>query len=274
MLDLGAGAATLSYAYWFHTVMGTPDAMAVEASNDDGTTWTPMQVHMVSASVWRRQTVSVCDFIACTSTMRIRFSISDPENASYTEGLIDDVVVTRPDCPPAATIIGAISRKSCDLPLVPGRTSEPRGGGVSEVSIAFDVPPGVPNSNGVTLEWAPCGATGFVPYAGTSTMLTSVSGHELEVAFKPGLENGRTYRITLGPPVTAVPGQSIEVRGLLGDVNADGWVDAADRSVLVGAWTGAGAFSCATDLNGDGRSDALDRSTIVSAWTGAENCAP
>jgi hypothetical protein len=60
----------------------------------------------------------------------------------------------------------------------------------------------------------------------------------------PGLENARTYRVNIGPEVTSIPGQFIEVRGLLGDVNSDGRVNATDRSIVVSAWTGTGT-NCA-----------------------------
>ena len=77
----------------------------------------------------------------------------------------------------------------------------------------------------------------------------------------------------LGPGVTSIAGQFIEVRGLVGDVNSDGPVNATDRSVVVGAWTGGG-FSCSTDVNGDAATNATDRSIVVGAWTGTQNCAP
>ena len=60
---------------------------------------------------------------------------------------------------------------------------------------------------------------------------------------------------------------------LLGDANGDGQVNATDRSLVVGAWTGAG-FTCATDLNSDAVTNATDRSMVVGAWTGGQNCAP
>jgi hypothetical protein len=89
------------------------------------------------------------------------------------------------------------------------------------------------------------------------------------------LENVRTYRLTIGSDVTSIPGQTVEVRGLVGDVNDSGTVNATDRSVVVGAWTGPG-FSCQTDLNGSTTTNATDRSVVVGAWTGglSQNCAP
>lgn len=45
------------------------------------------------------------------------------------------------------------------------------------------------------------------------------------------------------------------------DFNDDGTVDAADLSVLLGAWGGPGA-----DLNGSGSTDAADLSVLLGAW--------
>jgi hypothetical protein len=104
-------------------------------------------------------------------------------------------------------------------------------------------------------------------------MTPSIAGNELVLSFAPGLENARTYRVTVGADVTSISGQFVEITGLLGDLNGDGLVNGTDRSILVGAWTGGG-FSCETDVNSDGSSNATDRSVIVGAWTGTEDCAP
>jgi hypothetical protein len=87
------------------------------------------------------------------------------------------------------------------------------------------------------------------------------------------LENGRTYRLSLAAEVSSIPGQFVELRGLTGDVDGNGRVDAVDRSVIVGVWTGS-SFSCPSDLNSDGATNAVDRSIAVGAWTGSQNCAP
>jgi hypothetical protein len=61
------------------------------------------------------------------------------------------------------------------------------------------------------------------PYAGASNASASIAGNELVVVFTPGLENARTYRINLNGEVTSIPGQFVEVSGLLGDVIAASW---------------------------------------------------
>jgi hypothetical protein len=187
----------------------------------------------------------------------------------------------QPSGVPAATVTGAVSRKNnasgpgglCDLALVPGVASEPRQGGVTEVRIAFDVAPGGPGSTPVTLDEKTCASPTYAAYSGSASVSAAVAGNALVLSFAPGLESGRTYRITIGTGVTSIAGQFVEVRGLLADVNSDGQVNATDRSAVVGTWTGSG-FSCATDLNGDGLTNATDRSLVVGTWTGGVNCAP
>jgi hypothetical protein len=182
---------------------------------------------------------------------------------------------------PAATLTSAVSRKAnsagpggvCDLPLIPARKSEPRRTGISQLRLNFDIAPGGPGVNPVTLEQATCAAPAFVPYNGASTLSASLAGNELVLTFTPDLENARTYRIALGPEVTSIPNQTVEVRGLVGDVNSDSIVNAVDRSAVVGVWTGAG-FSCTSDLNSDTDTNAVDRSIVVAGWTSGQNCAP
>jgi hypothetical protein len=177
---------------------------------------------------------------------------------------------------PAATATAVLVRKNCDLTdnTVPLKLSEPRNGGISHVRITFDIAPGGAGT-GFTIDQATCAAPAFVPYAGASVASGSIAGNDLVITFTPGLENARTYRINLGSPLTNIGGQSVQVRGLIGDTNTDGAVNATDRSVVVSAWTGGG-FSCATDLNNDAATNATDRSIVVSAWTGgaSSNCAP
>ena len=187
---------------------------------------------------------------------------------------------------PAATLMGAVSHKpnssapggSCDLPVtqlsgVGTRSSEPRQGGITRVRLTFDVAPGSPGPNPVMLEQATCASPAHAPYSGASTYSATVVGNELVVVFTPGLENARAYKLKLNASITSILGQFIEVRGLVGDVNSDGSVNATDRSGVVAAWTGP-AFSCSTDLDSSGATNATDRSIVVSAWTGGQNCAP
>jgi hypothetical protein len=95
----------------------------------------------------------------------------------------------------------------------------------------------------------------------------AANGNELVCTFTPPLENLRTYRFNL-------TGGRATIRGLIGDVNSDGVVDAVDRAVVVGTWTSPGGFSCATDVDSSGSTNAVDRAVVVGAWTAPQNCAP
>jgi hypothetical protein len=189
---------------------------------------------------------------------------------------------------PAAVLTAALSRKSHGEPATNGDiavnpaghvttadvTSEPRAGGITELRLTFDMPPGQPSTGSVSIEHQACGDPGYFPYDGGSAMSAVASGNELILTFAPGLENARTYRFSLAGPVTSVAGQTLEVRGLFADVTSSGFVDAGDRSAIVGAWTGTG-FSVPTDLNLDGVTNAGDRSAVVGAWTSpGADCAP
>jgi len=173
----------------------------------------------------------------------------------------------------AGWIVQAESRKTCDVPLLPGVNSESRRGGVTQLRIAFDEPPVDVGPTAAAIEQRTCAAPEYTPYTGAAAASARVVDHELVLSFAPGLENGRTYRINLDPAVSSVEGQFVELRVLYGDVNGDGRVNGLDRSAVVEAWQGPG-FSCATDVNNDGFTTATDRSLVVSAWTGSERCAP
>jgi hypothetical protein len=191
---------------------------------------------------------------------------------------------------PPAVIVGAVSRNlhgkrggPGDIALnVCGRvensdvTSEPRLGGVTELRIAFDMPPGEPGAHPILLEAQACpgGSQGsYQPYEETMPPVAYVRCNELVLEYWLPLANARTYRLTLGPELSSVRCQRLELRNLIGDVNSDGRVDHGDRRVVVSTWTEAG-FSAESDINLDGGTNSGDRSVVIGAWTGTENCAP
>lgn len=188
---------------------------------------------------------------------------------------------------PPVTINSAVSRKShagigpADIVIdLSGQvqngnvTSESRQCRITELRLGFAAPPGGPGDTPVTiLEQGVPGAAqeDYATYTGSSTVSAAVESNELVLTFAPGLENARTYKITLGPEISAIAGQSIEVRALFADASSDGRVNATDRSVVVGVWTGSG-FSAATDVNRDGATNSTDRSFVVGVWTGSSYC--
>ncbi len=81
--------------------------------------------------------------------------------------------------------------------------------------------------------------------------------------------NGEMYIVdhgstTAGAIYKIVPstGEATCVVPILGDLDGNGVVDAADLSILLGAWGTATG-----DLNGDGTTDAADLSVLLGAWT-------
>lgn len=59
-------------------------------------------------------------------------------------------------------------------------------------------------------------------------------------------------------------GASGRTRGMLGDIDGNGAVDAADLAILLGAWGASGPG----DLDGDGMVGAPDLAILLGAWTG------
>ena len=96
-----AASATLNYSAWYFCSDAAPagstpaevDPLVVEASIDDGATW--VTIDSVSSypvpNGWTRRSVALRPALAdLTSTVRIRFSISDTPDNSITEAGIDE----------------------------------------------------------------------------------------------------------------------------------------------------------------------------------------
>ncbi|MFZ9914777.1 MAG: hypothetical protein ACO3IB_05490 [Phycisphaerales bacterium] len=93
-------------------------------------------------------------------------------------------------------------------------------------------------------------AAGFVKYTALNGVYFPCSGSAASVVYSPALN-------ILGNPCPACPT----------DFNADGVTNAADLSVLLGAWNGAGG-----DLNGDGTTNAADLSILLGGWGACPTC--
>lgn len=103
-MDLaGAASARLTYWRWYSNVGGASpglDTFRVDASSDDGQTWTNIQTvgpATDNTGGWVKSDVSLGG-IAATSQVRVRFIAEDADPGSLVEAAIDDVSVQDVGC--------------------------------------------------------------------------------------------------------------------------------------------------------------------------------
>ncbi|MGE0479232.1 MAG: M14 family zinc carboxypeptidase [Phycisphaerae bacterium] len=92
-LALGGQYPTVSYYRWFYNDDGD-DSLIVEASDDDGASWTLVHTIDTSGRVWSRGSFELINYVEPTDNVRLRFSVSDNPNNSVTEAAVDDVQIT------------------------------------------------------------------------------------------------------------------------------------------------------------------------------------
>jgi subtilisin family serine protease len=101
LFDASGGGVEISFARWFTTSGGQPDALSIEVSSDDGASWTLVEsVAGGPPDAWVPDAFLLDDFIAPSDRMRVRFSVTDLPDDSITEAGIDAFRVDRHDCPP------------------------------------------------------------------------------------------------------------------------------------------------------------------------------
>ena len=93
----GIAGAEVSYARWWSQSFADSDAFTVEISNDDGATWVVVEAVTDIADAWVEHSFIVDDFVAPTSTVRLRFSAVDTNN-TITEAGLDALLVTGYGC--------------------------------------------------------------------------------------------------------------------------------------------------------------------------------
>ena len=102
-----ASGATVRYARWFSNTAGNApneDILLVEISDNNGSTWTTLETvgptGPETSGGWNEVAFRVGDFVALTSTVRVRFTASDEINGSIVEAAIDEfIVVVDEECP-------------------------------------------------------------------------------------------------------------------------------------------------------------------------------
>jgi ligand-binding sensor domain-containing protein len=107
---------------------------------------------------------------------------------------------------------------------------------------------------------------GVVLYDGTTWTVYSYGSTPLphyqlgDVAFDA---DGDLWVSTVSEGVTEIV---LHTDALLGDIDGNGVVDAADLAILLGGWGPCGRGACPSDLDGDGDTDAADLALLLGAW--------
>ncbi|MFH1998490.1 MAG: C25 family cysteine peptidase [Planctomycetota bacterium] len=96
-IDLSDGDADISFYMWFyHSLAGTQEPLQIQISNNNGASWQPvLDVAPNVETVWDYYTFRVSDYVTPTSTVKMRFTVSDNPDDNIVEALLDDFVVTR-----------------------------------------------------------------------------------------------------------------------------------------------------------------------------------
>jgi len=101
----GEGVTYLRYARWYSNNTGASpnaDSMPVEVSNDNGTTWTLLELVTENANAWVVKTWRINDiFPAPSAQFRLRFLARDLGAGSLVEAAVDEVEVFRLQCEPS-----------------------------------------------------------------------------------------------------------------------------------------------------------------------------
>lgn len=96
------GVATLSFALWYSNSTGNApneDSMPISISNDNGSTWTTLEVITTTNGMWQTKSYEIADFVTPTDQVRVRFEASDLINGSIVEAGVDDLLIEFETCP-------------------------------------------------------------------------------------------------------------------------------------------------------------------------------
>ncbi|MBU3728612.1 MAG: choice-of-anchor B family protein [Phycisphaerales bacterium] len=91
----------LVYWRWYSNNLGSNpnnDSMPVQISNDDGLTWTQLELVTENQGQWVERRFPVSQFVLPTANMRLRFLARDLGTSSLVEAAVDDVRVIVEEC--------------------------------------------------------------------------------------------------------------------------------------------------------------------------------
>ena len=104
MLDASAaGDAYISYYRWYSNHTGSnphSETMPIEISDDGGQTWTLLELVEENETKWTHRMFRIADFVAPTSTLRVRFVARDltKNGGAIVEAAIDDLRIIHIGC--------------------------------------------------------------------------------------------------------------------------------------------------------------------------------
>ena len=152
-IDATAGADPYIVFYrWYSNDQGSSpntDSMPVMLSNDNGSTWTQIELVTENAGAWVRKSFRVANFMSPTNGMRVRFVARDLDPPSVVEAGLDDVSIVYYDCtvPVAGDVNGdGIVNVDDLLAVINAWGVCPKPPAACPADIA---PPGPPQGNGV-----------------------------------------------------------------------------------------------------------------------------
>lgn len=96
------GEAYVEYWRWYSNDQGgapNADSMPVQISNNNGSTWTQLELVTDNSNAWVNKRFKVSDFVAPTASMKLRFIARDLATGSIVEAGVDDVLATVVTCP-------------------------------------------------------------------------------------------------------------------------------------------------------------------------------
>lgn len=122
-LDLGGSDAIVSYSQWFfcddfQSNPAEADVLTVAVSNDGGNNWFTVRT-VQNTQGWEPSSFHVGEYVAPSSEVWIRFSVSDQPNNSITEAGLDDfrveAFICETPCACAADLNGDNLRNGADV---------------------------------------------------------------------------------------------------------------------------------------------------------------